>query len=368
MAEIDARIPLMYDTSNIYDPNKAQAEAIALKKGQQDLQRGEFEQKMQPYKEQEAKDSQQLNALKVAAEKNDYALKLLDAAQDPQQWQAVRAHAIESGLASPNEIPAIYSPGYIQKARMAHMSFKDRLSYQLQSAELALRGEDLKIRRDERKEDREADRKYKRDYLDILRAKAGATVDPDTGEIVAVQKGKSLPVGALNIQEAALDNLATANSISADIKAYNDQIKTGKLDLSLLGNLGSKTRNFVGMSTPESQNFSSFLAGLEKLRNDSLRLNKGVQTEGDAQRAWNELFQNLNDPKVVSQRLQELDNINQRAAAIQKAKIRTVRENYGAKDLDYSKFEDLGAAPVGGGKGGRLNSASDEEILKALGL
>jgi hypothetical protein len=341
MAEIDARIPLMFDTGTIFDPNKAEAEKLAL-------QKSKFEQSMQPFQRQKAMDEQAINGLKVAAAKTDQALKLLDAAQDPAAWAQVRAGIIENGLAKPNEIPEMYSPAFVQKARMAHMDLKDKLDNQFRNAQLALQREDLGEKRADRREGRELQSRY----YDILeknaQTKAGQMVDPDTGEIVSTKKNVQLPVGALKLQEEALDNLATARSVDADLGAFQDQLGEGKLNLSLGKNLESRARNFVGNSNEESRNFSSFKAGLEKLRNDSLRLNKGVQTEGDAVRAWNELFANINDQEVVAQRLEEIRNINKRAAGVQKSKIKNLRQNYGADDLDYSGFEDVKAAPVGG--------------------
>lgn len=341
MADIDARIPLMFDTSTIYDPNKAEAEKLALQKSR-------FEQSMQPFQRQKAMDEQSINNLKVAAAKTDHALKLLDAAQDPTQWGQVRGALIQDGLAKANEIPEMYSPAFVQKARMAHMDLKDRLDNQFRNAQLGVQREDLAARREDRKEERaQRDR-----YYNILEknayTKAGETVDPDTGEIVATKKAVALPVGALKLQEEALDNLTTARSIDADLAQFQNQLAEGTLDLSLGKNLTSRARNFLGSSNQESRNFASFKAGLEKMRNDSLRLNKGVQTEGDSVRAWNELFENLNDKDVVAQRLEELRNINKRAAAFQKSKIKNVRQNYGADDLDYSGFEDVKGAPTGG--------------------
>ena len=65
-------------------------------------------------------------------------------------------------------------------------------------------------------------------------------------------------------------------------------------------------------------------------------MNTGVQTDGDAQRAWNELFQNINDTDLVKQRLAEIKNINKRGAELQQLKIDGVRANYGHGPLDTS--------------------------------
>lgn len=326
--------------------------AFDLRQSQQmapyELAKAQFEQKMQPYKMQEAQDNQDINKLKVMAQKNDLALKYLGAAEDPQQWLNVRQGLITQGLAKPEEIPETYSPDFVRKTQMAHLDFKSKLDNEFRQKQLVLQREALADKR----ADRQENSAMRTRYYDILEknamTKAGETVDPDTGEIVPSKKKTTLPVGALKLQEEGLDNLATAKSIDADLGAFQEQIRNGELKLSLGGNLIDRARNAVGASNTASKNFASFKAGLETIRSNSLRLNKGTQTEGDAVRAWNELFENINDTDVVNQRLGEIRNINQRAAEIQKNKVRTVRENYGADDLDYSPYENVKAAPTGG--------------------
>ena len=92
------------------------------------------------------------------------------------------------------------------------------------------------------------------------------------------------------------------------------------------------------MSTPKSRNYESFRNTLEKMRNDSLRLNKGVQTEGDAQRAWQELVAHINDPAVVRQRLEEIQDLNQQAIDFHKETITQLREDAGLPPIDVNKF------------------------------
>ena len=90
------------------------------------------------------------------------------------------------------------------------------------------------------------------------------------------------------------------------------------------------------MSSPESQNFATFKSTLERLRNESLRLNAGVQTDGDAQRAWAELIDNINDPKVVRAQLKRINDLNNRAVSLRQMSIDTIRQNYGMDPLDTS--------------------------------
>jgi len=164
---------------------------------------------------------------------------------------------------------------------------------------------------------------------------------------------KPLPANALKMQQEALDAIGTSSSINADLSALEKQIETGKLNFGPVSNLINKGRNTLGASTEESRNFGSANATLERLRNESLRLNAGVQTDGDAQRAWSELIQNVNDTDFVKQRLKEIQNINKRGAELQQLKIDGVRANYGHEPLDTSAQRNvppaLNTAPAAGG-------------------
>ena len=153
---------------------------------------------------------------------------------------------------------------------------------------------------------------------------------------------KPLPAAALRMQNDGLESLATASGINSQLSNIREQIKGGKLSFGPVSNLVNQARNAAGMSSEESRNFASFRSTLEKIRNDSLRLNAGVQTDGDAQRAWNELFQNINDTDLVMQRLEEIERINMRGAELQKLKVDGVRANYGHEPLDFSRYEQPG--------------------------
>lgn len=173
---------------------------------------------------------------------------------------------------------------------------------------------------------------------------------------------KPLPASALKMQQDALDVIGISSSINADLGALEKQIEGGKLKFGPVSNLANSALNAAGMSTEESRNFATFKSSLEKLRNDSLRLNSGVQTEGDAQRAWNELFQNINDTALVKQRLKEIQGINNRARDLQKLKVDQIRANYGNEPLDVSGFTNV--APAVGATGGAGGSWDDPDKEK----
>jgi hypothetical protein len=187
--------------------------------------------------------------------------------------------------------------------------------------------------------------------IEVLKSKVGQT-DPATGE-KKTPPPKPIPAAALKLQQEELDAIGTASNLEKDIGALSGMIDQGKLLLGPAENVKSNLRNMAGMSDDNSRNFASFRAMLERLRNDSLRLNKGVQTEGDAQRAWNELVANINDPKVVRQRLEEIQRVNQRAVALRKNNVDVIRANYGHPELDVSGYTGqeatLGPKPGGGG-------------------
>jgi len=187
---------------------------------------------------------------------------------------------------------------------------------------------------------------------------------------------KPLPPAALKMQQEDLDAIGTASAINSDLAAVQAQIDSGKLEFGPMKNIGNLIKNKTGMSDEKSRNFASFKTTLEKLRNDSLRLNKGVQTDGDAQRAWNELFDNISDQGVVKQRLAEIQRINERAVNLRKMNVDSVRANYGKEPLDTEGYESQPSALGGGSilpknsrmdtKPGKVKTAAD--FIKANGL
>lgn len=170
---------------------------------------------------------------------------------------------------------------------------------------------------------------------------------------------KPLPTAALKMQNEAIDAIGTAGGINQMLSGVEKQIADKKVKFGPVSNLANQGLNAIGMSTEESRNFSSFKSDLEKIRNESLRLNSGVQTDGDAQRAWNELFQNINDTELVKQRLGEIKSINNRAVDLQKLKVDNIRGNYKAAPFDYGKLPD-----AGGASGDRASPTAGKKVVK----
>jgi hypothetical protein len=72
---------------------------------------------------------------------------------------------------------------------------------------------------------------------------------------------------------------------------------------------------------------------MEKLRNNYLLLAKGVQTEGDAQRAWNsEIGEHVqNDNALALQQMEKAQGMVDRAIEAQNRRVETVYENFGTE-------------------------------------
>lgn len=160
------------------------------------------------------------------------------------------------------------------------------------------------------------------------------------GKEGAAAGAKPMPVAALKIIKDETDAANTATAINTSLDKHLIRIESGKLDFGPVANTIYAGRNAAGMSTEESRNFAEFKSDLEKLRNDSLRLNAGVQTDGDAQRAWNELIANINDTDYVKQRLQTIKQLNDRARSLRQLNAEMVRENYGRGESQAAPADD----------------------------
>jgi len=115
-----------------------------------------------------------------------------------------------------------------------------------------------------------------------------------------------------------IDAIGSTNS---EIDRIDNLIESGELNLGPVTNATSQALNALGISTPNSANFAEFQSTVQKLVNDSLRLNKGVQTEGDAQRAATEILRNPRDERVVRAQLRRLRELNERALRFRQGRL-----------------------------------------------
>lgn len=141
----------------------------------------------------------------------------------------------------------------------------------------------------------------------------------------------NLPVGALRLVDDANQALAATGESDAIVTNAISALEKGEVNLGPIDNTVSRARNATGMSSKNSRAYADLRQTLEKLRNNYLLLAKGVQTEGDAQRAWNsEIGENVqNDNKLALQQLKKAKAMLDRAKAAQQNRINAVYKNYG---------------------------------------
>ena len=166
------------------------------------------------------------------------------------------------------------------------------------------------------------------------------------------QPTRGLPGRLAQVEEDDIAALGALSSSQADVSALQQQIKDKSLDLSLLGNVANTAKNALGIGGEEGAKYATFKTTLEKLRNDSLLLAKGVQTEGDAQRAWNALFSSISDPVVVAAQLAKVAEINRRSAQLKATRIQQRRKERGLQPTDLSGYIDVPSAVTGGATSG----------------
>lgn len=171
---------------------------------------------------------------------------------------------------------------------------------------------------------------------------------------------KPLPQGAVKLQDEAITSLSSLNALNADIDGLTAMIDSGNLDTGIVSRVGAKIRTAANSSTQKDRNLSTLDSKLEGLRNGILLMAKGVQTDGDALRAFNEIVNNKNDTALVRQRLQDIKVQNERNATLQQARIDSLRNEYGKEPMDYTTLQNQPSA-VGTGQSTESSSQQYRE-------
>ena len=313
------------------------------------LMEGGFVQQAQAqskYQDEQAKAAREAEKANIEGhlQKFELVARVMSGVKDQASYDAAREQI--GGILGPEaaaNIPQAYDPATIAQNEAKAMSMKEQLANKWKQLDYDLNSNKFEYQQGNDAANRGVTMRGQDIGANSAAAGRAVTmrgqnmIDNRAANPVA-KPDKPMPAAALRMLQDELGAIATATSINADIGAIEQQIKNGKLNLGPLDNVMAKGRNMAGLSNESSRNYATFQATLEKLRNDSLRLNKGVQTDGDSQRAWNELLTNINDPKVVAQRLGEIKKINQRAANIRKMNVENIRNNYGAGPLETSGY------------------------------
>jgi hypothetical protein len=170
-----------------------------------------------------------------------------------------------------------------------------------------------------------------------------------------------LPVGALKIVDEATQALGAAQESENLANEATSILNTSGVNLGLADNLINRGRNYLGQATPESKAYASIDQTFQKLRNNYLLLAKGVQTEGDAVRAWNSEIGEAAayDNDLAKQQLEKALTLIDMQRNLQHRRVSNVYANYGATAPGMAA---PGAAPVApGADPGRTPTNNDTD-------
>ena len=143
-----------------------------------------------------------------------------------------------------------------------------------------------------------------------------------------------------------ITDIREIDSINSRLESVRDDIASGDLEVGAVEDSLNFIRNFTGFTLGDEgmrrviarNKYERFI---QKYVNDSLRLNKGVQTDQDAIRAIREL-KAARDIRAVEAALSALAEVNRRAQAIRRARVQDRRALYGMKPFKFDvSFEEV---------------------------
>jgi hypothetical protein len=133
-----------------------------------------------------------------------------------------------------------------------------------------------------------------------------------------------------------------AKNLATDAYNYINRIKSGEIKFGFKDRASISARNAFGSEDPDVIARNDYDKFIVQLTNESLRLNKGTQTEGDAQRALQEV-KSAESAADAARAMNKLAEINARRVSDAKTSVERRRLNAGYKDvvvpIDVPKFE-----------------------------
>jgi hypothetical protein len=172
----------------------------------------------------------------------------------------------------------------------------------------------------------------------VLDAQTGKPV----GDYKPAIKQVQLPAAIQKQEDQDFDNGQSFINLATDGSKYVNSIMSGAIKFGPLTRGSIAVRGALGQESPDIIARRDFDAYRTKLVNDSLRLNKGTQTDNDAKREAAAL-QSADSPLSAAKAINNLIEINLRAAQDAQNSILRRRRNSKLADpevlLDIPKFE-----------------------------
>jgi hypothetical protein len=126
-----------------------------------------------------------------------------------------------------------------------------------------------------------------------------------------IAKTKPLPSYLAKEEETDYGTATAATNLASDANNFINRIKSGEIKFGLKDKASIRTRQAFGSQDPDVIAREDYDKFLKVLTNESLRLNKGTQTEGDAVRAAKEL-ESSESPQAAAAAMRRLVDINVR--------------------------------------------------------
>jgi hypothetical protein len=173
--------------------------------------------------------------------------------------------------------------------------------------------------------------------MPVLDAQTGKPVD-----FVPKVEAKPLPPALQKAEEEDYDLGTSAANLAKDANKYVTSIINGTIPFGLKEKASIAVRSAMGSSDPDVVARNDFDRWKTEYINESLRQNKGTQTEGDAIRAAKEL-QSAESPADAAKAVIRLRDLNARRVADYQAAINRRRTNAKVGEaevkLEVPKFE-----------------------------
>ena len=131
-------------------------------------------------------------------------------------------------------------------------------------------------------------------------------------------------------EEADYGNASAARNLAIEAYDYVNSIKAGNIKFGLKDRASIAARSAFGSNDPDVVARNDFERFKTRLVNESLRLNKGTQTEGDAQRSIKEL-QGAESEVDAAKAINTLAELNARKVSDAQKAIERRRVNAGAR-------------------------------------
>jgi len=150
---------------------------------------------------------------------------------------------------------------------------------------------------------------------------------------------KVLPPMAMKLESEDLDKALSGTTLSNDINKQINSILSNGVNFNFANNARLAIKAATGSTDPETLAYQDYKNFITRMTNESLRLNKGTQTEGDAQRAVNELGK-ATSPEAVVKALATLRDLNAQKVSDANSLISARRKSSGlTEDRGYSSPE-----------------------------